>query len=94
MVAHYNYIYIDKVLDEIERLSRLDKNLDTYEQFELLNVVSDELQVALKHKKIANMILNVFESKDRYDNDDGEMKVHLMDKIIEKYVEDGLWEEK
>lgn len=93
MAVPYNYIYIDKVLDEIERLSRLDKNLDTYEQFELLNVVSDELQDALKHKKIANMILNVFENKDRYDNDDGEMKVCLMDKIIEKYIEDGLWEE-
>lgn len=91
MAEPYNYIMIDKVLDEIERLSRLDKSLDTYEQFELLNVVSDELQDALTYKEIGNMILSVFDNEDRYDNDDGEMKVYMMDRIIEKYAEDGLW---
>lgn len=91
MAEPYNYIMIDKVLDEIERLSRLDKSLDTYEKFELLNVVSDELQDALTYKDIGNMILSVFDTEDRYDNDDGEMKVYMMDRIVEKYVEDGLW---
>lgn len=91
MSEPYNYIMINKVLDEIERLSRLDKSLDTYEKFELLNVVSDELEDALTYKEIGNMILSVFDNEDRYDNDDGEMKVYMMDKIFEKYVEDGLW---
>lgn len=91
MAEPYNYIIIDKVLDEIERLSRLDKSLDTYEKFELLNVVSDELEDALTYKEIGNMILSVFDNEDRYDNDDGEMKVYMMDRIFEKYVEDGLW---
>lgn len=91
MAEPYNYIMIDKVLDEVERLSRLDKSLDTYEQFELLNVVSDELQDALAYKEIGNMILSVFDNEDRYDNDDGEMKVYIMDRIVEKYVKDGLW---
>ena len=91
MAEPYNYIMIDKVLDEVERLSRLDKSLDTYEKFELLNVVSDELEDALTYKEIGNMILSVFDNEDRYDNDDGEMKVYMMDRIFEKYVEDGLW---
>lgn len=91
MAEPYNYIMIDKVLDEIERLSRLDKSLDTYEKFELLNVVSDELQDALTYKEIGNMILSVFDNEDRYDSDDGEMKVYIMNRIFEKYVEDGLW---
>lgn len=91
MVEPYNYIMIDKVLDEIERLSSLDKSLDTYEKFELLNVVSDELEVALTYKEIGNMILSVFDNEDRYDNDNGEMKVYMMDRIIKKYAEDGLW---
>lgn len=91
MVEPYNYIMIDKVLDEIERLNRLDKSLDTYEKFELLNVVSDELEDALAYKEIGNMILSVFDNEDRYDNDNGEMKVYMMDRIIKKYVEDGLW---
>lgn len=91
MVEPYNYIMIDKVLDEIERLSRLDKSLDTYEKFELLNVVSDELEDALTYKEIGNMILSVFDNEDKYDSDDGEMKVYMMDRIFEKYVEDGLW---
>lgn len=92
MAEPYNYIMIDKVLEEIERLGRLDKRLDTYEKFELLNVVSDELEDALTYKEIGNMILSVFDSEDRYDNDDGEMKIYMMDRIIEKYAEDGLWE--
>lgn len=91
MVEPYNYIMIDKVLDEIERLNRLDKSLDTYEKFELLNVVSDELEDALAYKEIGNMILSVFDNEDRYDNDNGEMKVYMMDRIIKKYAEDGLW---
>lgn len=91
MAEPYNYIMIDKVLDEIERLSRLDKSLDTYEQFELLNVVSDELQDALTYKEIGNMILSTFDIEDRYDSDDGEMKVYMMDRIIKKYAKDGLW---
>lgn len=91
MAEPYNYIMIDKVLDEIERLNRLDKSLDTYEKFELLNVVSDELQDALTYKEIGNMILSVFDIEDRYDNDNGEMKVYMMDRIIKKYAEDGLW---
>lgn len=91
MAEPYNYIMIDKVLDEIERLNRLDKSLDTYEKFELLNVVSDELQDALTYKEIGNMILSVFDIEDRYNNDDGEMKVYMMDRIIKKYAEDGLW---
>ena len=91
MVEPYNYIMIDKVLDEIERLSSLDKSLDTYEKFELLNVVSDELEDALTYKEIGNMILSVFDNEDRYDNDNGEMKVYMMDRIIKKYAEDGLW---
>ena len=91
MAEPYNYIMIDKVLDEIERLNRLDKSLDTYEKFELLNVVSDELEDALTYKEIGNMILSVFVNEDRYDNDNGEMKVYMMDRIIKKYAEDGLW---
>lgn len=91
MAEPYNYIMIDKVLDEIERLNRLDKSLDTYEKFELLNVVSDELEDALTYKEIGNMILSVFDNEDRYDNDNGEMKVYMMDRIIKKYAEDGLW---
>lgn len=91
MVEPYNYIMIDKVLDEIERLNSLDKSLDTYEKFELLNVVSDELEDALTYKEIGNMILSVFDNEDRYDNDNGEMKVYMMDRIIKKYAEDGLW---
>lgn len=91
MVEPYNYIMIDKVLDEIERLNRLDKSLDTYEKFELLNVVSDELEDALAYKEIGNMFLSVFDNEDRYDNDNGEMKVYMMDRIIKKYAEDGLW---
>lgn len=91
MVEPYNYIMIDKVLDEIERLNRLDKSLDTYEKFELLNVVSDELEDALAYKEIGNMILSVFDNEDRYDNDNGEMKVYMMDRITKKYAEDGLW---
>ena len=91
MVEPYNYIMIDKVLDEIERLSSLDKSLDTYEKFELLNVVSDELEDALAYKEIGNMILSVFDNEDRYDNDNGEMKVYMMDRIIKKNAEDGLW---
>ena len=91
MVEPYNYIMIDKVLDEIERLNRLDKSLDTYEKFELLNVVSDELEDALAYKEIGNMILSVFDNEDRDDNDNGEMKVYMMDRIIKKYAEDGLW---
>lgn len=91
MVEPYNYIMIDKVLDEIERLNRLDKSLDTYEKFELLNVVSNELEDALAYKEIGNMILSVFDNEDRYDNDNGEMKVYMMDRIIKKYAEDGLW---
>ena len=91
MAEPYNYIMIDKVLDEIERLNRLDKSLDTYEKFELLNVVSDELEDALAYKEIGNMILSVFDNEDRYDNDNGEMKVYMMDRIIKKYAEDGLW---
>ena len=91
MAEPHNYIMIDKVLDEFERLNRLDKSLDTYEKFELLNVVSDELEDALAYKEIGNMILNVFDNEDRYDNDNGEMKVYMMDRIIKKYAEDGLW---
>ena len=91
MVEPYNYIMIDKVLDEIERLNRLDKSLDTYEKFELLNVVSNELEDALAYKEIGNMIFSVFDNEDRYDNDNGEMKVYMMDRIIKKYAEDGLW---
>lgn len=91
MAEPHNYIMIDKVLDEIERLNRLDKSLDTYEKFELLNVVSDELEDALAYKEIGNMILSVFDNEDRYDNDNGEMKVYMMDRIIKKYAEDGLW---
>ena len=89
MAEPHNYIMIDKVLDEIERLNRLDKSLDTYEKFELLNVVSDELEDALAYKEIGNMILSVFDNEDRYDNDNGEM--NMMDRIIKKYAEDGLW---
>lgn len=86
MVEPYNYIMIDKVLDEIERLNRLDKSLDTYEKFELLNVVSDELEDALAYKEIGNMILSVFDNEDRYDNDNGEMKVYMMDRIIKNML--------
>lgn len=86
MVEPYNYIIIDKVLDEIERLNRLDKSLDTYEKFELLNVVSDELEDALTYKEIGNMILSVFDNEDRYDNDNGEMKVYMMDRIIKNML--------